>query len=139
MRSRRGTYGLAMLTAAAMLAGCAAGGGGAGSRAGGGTEASGSAQSVGEDAAGASTAGGSSLETGGSAETEAAPDLWKLHTTEELMAVDYLLYRVNCGAAEDAGGETGLYQTAADQPYGADAGTGKQWGYRPADGMEAGP
>ncbi len=137
MRSRRGTYGLAMLTAAAMLAGCAAGGGGAGSRAGGGTEASGSAQSVGEDAAGASTAGGSSLETGGSAETEAAPDLWKLHTTEELMAVDYLLYRVNCGAAEDAGGETGLYQTVADQPYGADAGTGKQWGYRPADGMEA--
>ena len=142
MRSGKSTYGLAMLMAAAMLAGCAAGGGGAGNQAGGGTEASGAARagdeaeaSGGDQPGGEEASGGSGRESSRGSET--APYLWDVHTTQELMAADYLMYRVNCGAAEDTGGETGLYQTADDQPYGADAGTGKQWGYRPAGYMEA--
>ncbi len=136
MRSRRGTYGLVVLTAAAMLAGCAAGGGNAGNQSGGGTAAASGTQAG--EASGSGQNGGSGQEAGSEvSEPETAPYLWDVHTTQELMAADYLMYRVNCGAAEGAGGETGLYQTADDQPYGADAGTGKQWGYRPADYMEA--
>lgn len=145
MRSKKGTYVLTILTAVAMLAGCAAGGGSTGTqpggvRSGGGPEASGSGEESGGAQAGLagsgeSQAGGAG--SGGAAASETVPYLWDVHTTQELMAADYLLYRVNCGSAGDTGGETGLYQTAEDQPYGADAGTGRQWGYRPADYMEA--
>lgn len=52
---------------------------------------------------------------------------------EELFEKDFVLYCVNCGAdaSDRIQGEysMGLFQTISDQPYGADEGTGKRWGY----------
>ena len=51
---------------------------------------------------------------------------------EELMAADYTLYLVKCGASDPAavpdGYKMGLLQTVTDQKNGRDA-TGYTWGY----------
>lgn len=67
---------------------------------------------------------------------EQAPYLWDIHTTQEMFKTDYILYNVNC-AAPAGEASLGLYQSVVDQEYGEDASTGKLWGYRPADYMEA--
>ncbi len=66
---------------------------------------------------------------------EEVPLFWEIHTTQELLEGDYLLYYVNCAGTQMEG--QGLYQSSADQAYGADAGTGKMWGYQPKEYMEA--
>lgn len=68
-------------------------------------------------------------------ETE-IPYLWDVHTTQEMLEADYILYSVDCA---NPSGESplGLYQSVADQELGADSATGKQWGYRPFDYMTA--
>lgn len=67
---------------------------------------------------------------------EGVPYLWDVHTTSELITTDYLLYNVNCaGPASDT--VLGLYQSVPDQELGVDVSTGKQWGYRASDYMEA--
>lgn len=75
-------------------------------------------------------------DSGQEAKGDGAVSFWDLHTTEELLDTDYLLYCVNCA---DIGteGQLGLYQSVADQEYGADGSTGKQWGYQLRDYMEA--
>lgn len=60
---------------------------------------------------------------------------WDVHTREEMIGRDYLLYNVNCAGAEAE--ELGLYQSGPDQEYGTDEGTGKQWGYQPKAYIEA--
>ncbi|MBQ8639901.1 MAG: family 43 glycosylhydrolase [Lachnospiraceae bacterium] len=53
-------------------------------------------------------------------------------TESELVAHEYLLYQVNCGAGEELPadlGELGLMQSAWDQELAADAVTGYRWGY----------
>lgn len=53
---------------------------------------------------------------------------WEIHKVEELVGNDFLLYLADCGNKEGAF-ETGLYQSVADQPFGEDPKTGKNWGY----------
>ncbi len=77
---------------------------------------------------------GQSQEGQGEEETQ-VPRFWEMHTREEMIGADYLLYEVNCAGAET--GELGVYQSGADQEYGTDQVTGKQWGYRPADYLRA--
>ncbi len=132
MKGRTYLYGLSALLAAAYLAGCASGGKPGGSGSADRTE-TGAAAGQQETESGAAAG---QQETDESSAAETVPYLWDVHTTEELMSVDYLLYRVNCAGAQ-ADGVLGLYQTAADQPFGEDGGTGKQWGYRDADYMVA--
>ena len=55
---------------------------------------------------------------------------------QQLVETDYVLYEVNCGAEDMAGG-AGLYQSVADQKYGLDEQTGKSWGYQPQEYMTA--
>lgn len=54
----------------------------------------------------------------------------------ELVAHEYLLYQINCGAGDEMPedvGELGLMQSAWDQVYGEDAVTGYSWGYEARD------
>ncbi len=58
----------------------------------------------------------------------------------ELVANEYLLYQVNCGAGEEIPGgisELGLMQSSWDQAYGEDSGTGYFWGYEPREDIIA--
>lgn len=189
--NKRYSYIAALILAVTVLAGCGkteGPGGNRDSRAGEGVGDaafpgdSGSGISPGESAEGSGESGqGVLAQTGGH-----IPRLWEIHRPEELIDMDFLLYRVNCGSpgtgagvapeAEPDSGEqeagpeadfgrreigpeadsgeqeagpepdsiqmegdsvTGLYHTAADQAYGADSFTGKQWGYQPRDYMEA--
>ena len=75
------------------------------------------------------------LQEGQGEEETQVPRFWEMHTREEMIGADYLLYEVNCAGAET--GELGVYQSGADQEYGTDQVTGKQWGYRPADYLRA--
>lgn len=58
------------------------------------------------------------------------------YSSEELMAADYVLYEVNCGAGQEES-ITGLCQSVTDQEYGKDSVTGKEWGYTPQTYMTA--
>ncbi len=71
----------------------------------------------------------------GTGEQEQVLSFWDLHTREEMIGRDYLLYSVNCGGTE--AGELGLYQSCADQEYGEDKTTGRRWGYQPSSYIEA--
>lgn len=55
---------------------------------------------------------------------------------QQLQETDHVLYEVNCGAGDMAGG-AGLYQSVVDQEYGLDEQTGKSWGYQPQEYMTA--
>lgn len=57
-------------------------------------------------------------------------------TEEQIIANDYLLYLVNCGTPDasitpDGYASMGVYQSVADQRYGADPSTGLKWGLAP--------
>lgn len=108
------------LAAAVALAGCGAQPGGS----------SGQDGTVGDPGTGASS---------GASGTEAeVPRLWDIHRAEELSALDYLLYSVNCaGPGTGADVPLGIYQSVADREYGADETTGKKWGYQAKEYMEA--
>lgn len=72
---------------------------------------------------------------------EIEPDektFWQIHTEEEMIAADYLLYNVDCGNP-NADTIFGVYQSKADQELTIDAATGKKWGYVSKDYMEALP
>ncbi len=73
--------------------------------------------------------------SGGPAEEKEIPFFWDIHTTQELIPGDFLVYHVDCAGTE--ADQLGLYQSSADQEYGADKATGKMWGYQPRDYMEA--
>ncbi len=67
----------------------------------------------------------------------AVPLLWEAHKAEELIDSDFLFYRVNCGGPAEGDTDLGFYQSAADREYGEDPVTGRSWGYRQQDYMEA--
>ncbi len=57
---------------------------------------------------------------------------------EELVANDFLLYFVNCASAAASSLDGfGLFQSVADQPFGTDKGSGRDWGYLSAEYMQA--
>lgn len=93
-----------------------------------------------EPAAGGADPGKVSQETESDRETAGDGTTGMELTAEQLLQADFLLYNVDCGAAEPAvfaeGQICGLYQSVSDQAYAADAGSGMAWGYRPADYME---
>lgn len=63
-------------------------------------------------------------------------DFWEIYSQEELSEYDFLLYRVDC--ANSASKEKwGLFQSVADQEFGKDESTGKNWGYKAVDYMVA--
>lgn len=73
-------------------------------------------------------------------ENEKGPDSQRqveaLPPLETLFQNDFLLYNVNCASiSEMSDSDKGLLQTAADQPYGVDAESGRVWGYIPQEYM----
>ena len=60
-------------------------------------------------------------------------------TAEEAEGNDYVLYTVNCGTPDPSvvpnqdQERMGLFQSNVDQAFGADTGTGAEWGRKPND------
>lgn len=136
---KRGAGCLILLLAAGLTASAAACGGDSTV----GTKGTGSAENIGSPEPAGSTGNTGGTEgagsTGGAGNAGNTAGAGSGLTAEQLLAVDFLLYNVDCGAedpavfAEDQ--ICGLYQSVSDQPYDTDTASGMCWGYRQADYM----